>query len=225
MTKVIEKSKAQIKISAFSDVKSIKPVINRLVAEIKSWPAQSEGGLFVTDSYSVVRAEQYITQIGDVGPDVKLVKKGDMAIVSMYSGHHIKTASGDPKIKIIYDTDILAYKTKENMITTDKFNPATFEPGINYILVQLEEESEVISESGIISQTKGTKQSKNDAATMIGKVITLGETNELCKTAGSVKVGDHIVFDSFVGLELASYDISSSTKYRVMFYDDTLGVL
>jgi co-chaperonin GroES (HSP10) len=225
MTKVIEVGAKETKISAFSEVKSIRPVSNRLVAEIKTWPAQSEGGLFVTDSYSVVRAEQYITTIGEVGPDVSLVKKGDMAIVSMYSGHHIKTAPGSPKIKIIYDTDILAYKTEEDMITTDKFNPATFKPGINYILVQLEEESEIVSESGLITKTKGMTQSKNDVATMIGKIITLGVINKHCVACEAAVVGDHIVFDSFVGLELASYDISGSTKYRVMAADSILGVL
>jgi D-arabinose 1-dehydrogenase-like Zn-dependent alcohol dehydrogenase len=37
------------------------------------------------ESYTVIRGQQYVTEVIAVGEDVKLVEKGDVAVVSVYS--------------------------------------------------------------------------------------------------------------------------------------------
>jgi hypothetical protein len=56
----------------------------------------------------------------------------------MYSGHHVTTKTGHAKI--ISEGDILNYKSSRNEKTLS-FDPKTFQPGINYILVEMIEET------------------------------------------------------------------------------------
>jgi hypothetical protein len=42
------------------------------------------------ESYTVIRGQQYVTEVIAVGEDVKLVEKETWP-VSMYSGHHVTT--------------------------------------------------------------------------------------------------------------------------------------
>jgi hypothetical protein len=56
----------------------------------------------------------------------------------MYSGHHV-TKTGHAKI--ISEGDILNYKSSRNEKTS--FDPKTFQPGINYILVEMIEKKTV----------------------------------------------------------------------------------
>jgi hypothetical protein len=51
----------------------------------------------------------------------------------MYSGHHVTTKTGHAKI--ISEGDILNYKKSRKK--TLSFDPKTFQPGINYILVEM----------------------------------------------------------------------------------------
>jgi hypothetical protein len=57
----------------------------------------------------------------------------------MYSGHHVTTKQGT---KIISEGDILNYKKSRNEKTLS-FDPKTFQPGINYILVEMIEKKTV----------------------------------------------------------------------------------
>jgi hypothetical protein len=58
----------------------------------------------------------------------------------MYSGHHVTTKTGHAKI--ISEGDILNYKSSRNEKTLS-FDPKTFQPGINYILVEMIEKKTV----------------------------------------------------------------------------------
>jgi D-arabinose 1-dehydrogenase-like Zn-dependent alcohol dehydrogenase len=51
------------------------------------------------ESYTVIRGQQYVTEVIAVGEDVKLVEKGDVAMVSMYSGHHVTTKQQKSSLK------------------------------------------------------------------------------------------------------------------------------
>jgi co-chaperonin GroES (HSP10) len=66
----------------------------------------------------------------------------------MYSGHHVTTKTGHAKI--ISEGDILNYKSSRNEKTLS-FDPKTFQPGINYILVEMIEKNSK-SDGGIIMQ-------------------------------------------------------------------------
>jgi hypothetical protein len=49
------------------------PVGDRIVVALKAWPAQSI--IFMPESYTVIRGQQYVTEVIAVGEDVKLVEK------------------------------------------------------------------------------------------------------------------------------------------------------
>jgi hypothetical protein len=66
--------------------------------------------------------------------------KGDVAVVSMYSGHHVTTKTGHAKSSL---KEILNYKKAAEMKKTLSFDPKTFQPGINYILVEMIEKKTV----------------------------------------------------------------------------------
>jgi hypothetical protein len=56
-------------------------------------------------------------------------------------GHHVTTKTGHAKI--ISEGDILNYKKSSNEKKTLSFDPKTFQPGINYILVEMIEKKTV----------------------------------------------------------------------------------
>jgi threonine dehydrogenase-like Zn-dependent dehydrogenase len=60
----------------------------------------------------VIRGQQYVTEVIAVGEDVKLVEKGDVAVVSMYwTSRNNKNRAR----KIISEGDILNYKKAAEM--------------------------------------------------------------------------------------------------------------
>jgi hypothetical protein len=48
------------------------------------------------ESYTVIRGQQYVTEVIAVGR-CEASGKGDVAVVSMYSGHHVTTKQGTQK--------------------------------------------------------------------------------------------------------------------------------
>ena len=104
------------------------------------------------------------------------------------------------------------------------FNPKTFVPGINYILVELIEKKTVKTESGIISSVgEDDAFSKNDVITKIAKVLAIGPTNEYGKKFAKVKVGSVIILESYVGIDMNQTEVTSDVKHRVMLANDILG--
>jgi co-chaperonin GroES (HSP10) len=202
-------------------IEDIMPVGDKILVVIKSWPAQTLQGIIVPDSFSVIKGEKYIAEVLRVGEDITIVKKGDAVIVSMYSGHHVATKTGFGKI--ISETDIIAHKKESNMI----LDPETFKPGMNYILVKITKEKEIVTEGGIVLQASmlNNDSSKQDVSTTTGEVIAIGETNEYGKKFNQVNVGTKIIFDSYVGLDLPTMEASGDTIYKVMFAQDILGIV
>jgi co-chaperonin GroES (HSP10) len=221
----VSRSLARAKnLTANNDLDEIIPVGTRLLASLKAWPAQSIGGIFVPDSYTVIRGEQYVTEVVAVGPDVNLVGKGDAAIVSMYSGHHVTTKTGHAKI--LSDSDILLYRKAEDMKKQPTFNPQHWSPGINYILVEMIEKKAVKSEGGIIVE-RGDDDPFNtvDVATKSAVVIAIGPTNQYGTVHPDAVVGSTIVIDAHVGLNMNSERTQESEKYRIIFGADVLAVI
>lgn len=209
-------------LTASNDMSQVHPVGDRVLVQLKAWPSQSAEGIFVPDSYTVIRGEQYIAQVVEAGENVTTVTKGDVVVCSMYSGYHVTTKTGHAKI--ISESDILVYKKEEEDMKHLSFNPKTFVPGINYILVELIEKKTVKTESGIIS-TVGEDDAfnKNDVVTKTAKVLAIGPTNEFGKKFSGVKVGSVIILESYVGIDMNPSEITSDVKHRVMLANDILG--
>lgn len=209
-------------LTANNNLDEIKPVGDKVLIALKSWPTQSVGGLFMPESHTIIRGEQYITQVIDTGEEVTTVSKGDIAVVSMYSGHHITTKSGHAKI--ISESDILVTKKEQKMQDVLSFNPKTFTPGINYILVKLIEKKTIVRESGIVSQVgEDDAFNKNDVVTKTAEVISLGPINEYGKKFAGIKEGTTVIFDAYVGMELNPAEVTDVDKYRVLYSFDILG--
>jgi len=204
-------------ITANIGIEEITPTPERTLVKLKSWPAQNEAGIFSLDSATVIRNEMYITEC------VKSTKftKGDVLITSMYSGFHIATKT--EHAKVIWHSDILMYKSKKEMDKKLSFEPSTFTPGIDYILVKIKNKTEVTTKAGIVVDLEGSgEQSKNDSITKIAEVVSIGEMKET-KTSKKVKIGDIIVIDSFVGLPMNQNNTKPEYEYRIMYHFDILG--
>ena len=216
------RSLADVKnLTAENALNEIHPVGNKVMVSLKSWPTQSSGGIFVPGSYTVIRGEKYIAEIEEVGEEVKLIEKGDMVVLSMYSGHHITTKTGHAKI--VTESDVIIYKKKENMETPLSYHPETFKPGINYILVEINRPKEHMTDSGIITSTgNDTAFSNNDVVTKSGTVLAIGPTNEYGKAFDKVEIGSKIIFDAYVGMPLNATTTEDEGKYMVMFAADVL---
>lgn len=211
-------------LTAKNDLKDIHPVGNGLLVSLKSWPAQSAEGIFMPESYTVIRGEQYITQVEEVGSEVKNVSRGDVVIVSMYSGHHITTKTGHAKF--IKETDILAFKKQDEMKEHLSFDPTTFVPGVNYILVELIENKTTKTESGIITEVGDDDAfNKNDVVTKTGKVMSIGPVNEFGKKFPEVKKGSVIIFDAWVGMDMNPSEVTADKKHKIMYATDILGYI
>jgi hypothetical protein len=61
-------------LTANNNLEDIIPVGDRIVVALKAWPAQSIK-IFMPESYTVIRGQQYVTEVIAVGEDVKLVEK------------------------------------------------------------------------------------------------------------------------------------------------------
>jgi len=219
------KSMANAKnLTANNDLNEVVPVGDRIVVSLKAWPAQSVNGLFMPESYTVIRGEMYTTEVKAVGSDVTIVKKGDIIIVSMYSGYHITTKTGHAKI--ISQADILIHKTKEQMEKDQSFDPKTFKPGINFILVEMIEKKQVKTKSGIITEMgEDDALNKNDVATKTAIVLAKGPIDKFGKKYKEVNVGSTIIMDAYVGIVLNTSDVSDEAKYRIMLSNDILGYI
>jgi co-chaperonin GroES (HSP10) len=113
----------------------------------------------------------------------------------MYSGHHVTTKTGHAKI--ISEGDILNYKKSSRNEKTLSFDPKTFQPGINYILVEMIKENSK-SDGGIIMQVgEDDAMNTTDVATKTAKVVAVGPTNEYGKTYKDIKIGSVIIFDAY----------------------------
>jgi co-chaperonin GroES (HSP10) len=219
------KSMANAKnLTANNDLDEVVPVGDRIVVSLKAWPAQSVNGLFMPESYTVIRGDMYSTQVEAVGADVTLVKKGDVIIVSIYSGYHITTKTGHAKI--ISQADILIHKTKEDMEKDQSFDPKTFKPGINFILVEMIEKKQQRTASGIITEMgEDDALNKNDVATKTAIVLAKGEVDKFGKEYKEVNIGSTIIMDSYVGIVLNTSDVTDEAKYRIMLSNDILGYI
>jgi co-chaperonin GroES (HSP10) len=208
-------------LTAENDLHEIVPVGDRIVVSLKSWPSQSASGIFVPDSYTVIRGEKYVTEVVAVGEEVTIVGVGDIVIISMYSGHHITTKTGHAKI--IKETDIFTFKAKKDMETPLSYRPETFQPGYNYIMVELDKKKEVFTDGGILVETGDDGAfSQNDVTTKTATVVAIGPVNEYGKQFEAVKVGARVIFDAYVGMALNATTTEDEGRYRVMFTSDVL---
>jgi co-chaperonin GroES (HSP10) len=222
--KINRSSIAAKDLTANVDIKQIIPNKNRAVIRLKSWPAQSSNGIFMPESYTVIRGELYVAQVESVGDSCKLLGEGDVVIVSMYSGHHLTTKGGHAKI--ISDSDILLYKSKNNMENPLSYDPKTFKPGLNYILVEMIDKKTIKTEGGIIVEAGDDDAfNKVDVATKSAKVIAVGETNEFGVKYDRDIVGETIIIDSYVGLNMNASDTADSEKYKVILSNDILAFI
>ena len=206
-------------ITASIDVKDITPTADRTLIKLKSWPAQNAAGIFSLDATTVIRNEMYVAE------SITSTKynKGDILITSMYSGYHVTTKT--EHAKIIWHSDVLMFKSKKEMDKNLSFEPETFTPGLDYILVKIKNKTEVKTDGGIIVDLEGSEeQSKNDSITKIAEVVSIGETKET-KVGHDVKVGDKVIIDNFVGLPMNQSTTKPEYEYRIMYHFDILGFI
>lgn len=212
-------------LTAQNELSAIKPAGDRILVTLKSWPAQSAKGIFVPDSYTVIRGEKYIAEVYDVGESVTLVAIGDVVVFSMFSGYHVTTKSGHAKL--LEESNILLYKSKAQMKTDNSsFDPSTFTPGTNHILVEVFKRGEKITKSGlIVERGDDSAFSNNDAVTKSGRIISIGEVNDFGKQYNNTEVGAVVVFDSFVGIDVNTNDVTDVDRYKLMLGQHVLATI
>jgi len=211
-------------LTAQINLNEIKPAGDRVLIALKAWPAQSVKGVFMPESHTIIRGEMYVAEVIGKGTNTSLVNEGDIVVISMYSGYHVATKTGHAKI--ISESDILIYKTKADMKNAQSFDPKTFKPGINHVLIELLENKEVVTEGNIIlNEAAVGSMNENEAATKSAKILAFGEINQYGLDYRSEGVGSVIILDSYVGLTLNTVDTADSDKYRVMLTTDILGFI
>lgn len=211
------------------DAEKVTPIPGKLLVAIKAWPAQSESGIFMPESHTIIRGELYVTEVIKSNIIGNEYKRGDIIIVSMYSGQHIN--SEGVKAKIISEGDILMFKTKENMDKDKSFEPKTFTPGVNYMLVREENGKEVKTKGGIII-SKGSQESalKNDYVTKVSEVIKKGKEKKIegmniSSYFGAIDINDTIITDTFVGIPMNQGNITPKYTYNIMYIFDAIALL
>lgn len=210
----------QLKVTTNDELEKVTPNPKGILVAIKSWPSQTTGGILVPDQYVMIRAEKYICEVIGVGSEVVLVEKGDVVVVSMYSGHHIVTKTGHAKI--VHEGDILNYKKTSGM----ELRPETYLPGIDYILIKIFTPKDIISDAGIVvpAHKLTNDHSKQDVSTRTAEVLAVGSLTEESKYA-FVTVGTKIIFDAYVGLDLPVEDITDEFSYKIMYIWDILATV
>jgi len=216
------KKKSLANLTADVSLESIVPSKGKVLISIKSWPAQSAEGIFISESYAVIRNNKYVAEVLQAGEGVRIVKKGDVITLSAFAGHHVATTHGHAKI--INNTDILTIKKQADMTKGDAFKPETFSPGINYALVRIKNIKEQETESGIIVSTQ-TELSKNDAITKTAEVLSVGSRNDYGKGFTKPEVGSRVIIDNFVGDRLNDTVTDPEFEYRVIYIFDVLGYI
>jgi len=205
-------------------VENVKPTKGRILASVKSWPSQSDGGIIMSTGAVVIRGEQYVMEVEAVGEETHLVKKGDIVITSMYSGHHVPTEDGH--VKLIQESDILVYKEKTKMDSVESFRPETFRPGLNFILIKITKSGEVTTDAGIITNIdSAAKLSKADVATKTAEVLAVGPQNSSAGDVVLPEIGERIILDAWVGLPLNNTDITAKDEYKIMYSFDILATI
>jgi len=200
----------------------ITPMKGRVSVMVKSWPAQTEEGLFVGTS-NVIRNELYAAEAVK-GANVD---EGDVIITSMYSGYHINVKEGH--LKIINETDTLMYKTKKQMDKDKSFQPTTFMPGTNYMLVKINPNAEKITEAGIVFNVgTGGENSKNDSVVDIAEIVSIGNTQEIqgmANISDRLKPGVKVIIDKFVGIPMNQNNANPKFIYKIMYYFDAVAII
>lgn len=209
--------------TAKTEIGNIRPVGDNVLISLKTWPAQNDAGLLVPDSYTVIRGEMYIAEVLRVGETVSHVRKGDVVIISMFSGHHVTTITGHAKV--IKETDVIMYKSVEKDALMS-YEPTTFTPGINYMMVEMSRKAMSVTKSGIIAEMGDDAAfSKNDSVTASGTVLGIGPLNKYGTLYGSIKNGDVVIFDSYAGLNVNTSDITDIDKYKIVLVDQPIAVV
>lgn len=210
--------------------KNVTPTKGKILIAIKSWPSQSKEGIIINaETHTVIRGELYVSEVIKSSIENSKYKKGDIIIVSMYSGNHINTS--DAKTKIISEGDILMYKTKEEMNKTKSFAPDSFTPGINYILVKEKTIKEVTTTGGIIISKKIQEDTdKTDYATKVTTVVKIGDIKKIEgmnieEYPKMIKIGTEIITDTFVGLPMNQQNTSPEYIYNIMYIFDAIGII
>ena len=207
-------------ITAELEISDIKPAKGRMLVEIKSWPAQFSSGILVGASSVVIRNELYVGEVRDSENH----NDGDVVVTSMYSGFHVPTKSG--YVKIINDTDVLMSKSKEAHEANKSFEPSTFVPGVNYMLVRYKPKTEKVTDSGILVDLgKKEELSKNDSVIDIVEIVSIGNTEEIQGMAPIdefLGAGDRVIVDKFVGIPMNQIDANPKYIYKIMYYFDIM---
>ena len=215
-------SKSISNLTTKTELESITPASGRVLIAIKTWPAQNQDGIFVPDSYTVIRNNKYIAEVIAVGENVLTYKVGHVVTISSFAGYHVATKTGHGKI--VSDTDILTFKNIENMNDTAGFKPETFNPGINFMLVEFDAKKEQTTDSGIVVNT-AREQSKNDTISMVGKVLKVGDVNDYGKTLQLPLTDDIVVLDGHVGDRVNDTSVNTDKEYKVVHIGDILGYI
>ena len=112
------------------------------------------------------------------------------------------------------------------MKKTLSFDPKTFNPGINCILVEVIKKRTERSEGGIILEVGDDEAAnKMDVATKTATVLAIGPVNEYGKKYDQVTVGSVIVFDAYVGTPMNTTEVNDSNNFLVMLAADVLGTI
>ncbi|MCK5788598.1 MAG: hypothetical protein KAH32_06345 [Chlamydiia bacterium] len=204
------------------ELEKVEVLDNGVLIIVKTWPAQTEGGIIGLDKYQVIRAEKLVCEVVGVGPDVTMVKVGDIVVASMYSGHHIVTNTGHAKV--LLESDILIFKENSKML----LDPSSYFPGIDYITVKIYSPKDIVSENGIIvpAHQLSAENSKQDVATRTAEVIRVGPAGTAKKNRyDKITEGTTVVFDSYVGLDLPVSDITDKFTYKIMYIWDVLAII
>lgn len=216
------KTKSIHNLTARTKLENVMPAQGKVLIKIKAWPAQSHEGIFAPNDHIIIRGEKYIAEVLAVGKNVTAFRAGQIITSSMYAGYHVATEDGHAKI--LTDTDILTFKENKNMDNVGAFNPETFNPGINFVLVAINTAKEEKTAAGIIVNT-AREQSKNDAITKLGKVLKIGDQNAYGSQFSMPAVGSHVIIDGTVGDKLNDVTTQNDMEYRVVFVFDILGYL
>ena len=119
--------------------------------------------------------------------------------------------------------DISADKTKENMEKTLSFDPKTFTPGINYILLEMIERKTIKTDAGIIVESGDDDAfNKMDVATKSAKIVALGPVDKYGTKYPKSVIGKTVIVDAYVGIPMNAADVADSEKYKVILSNDIL---
>lgn len=197
------------------------PTSKKIVAVIKSWPAQSVGGIIMNEHYTVIRADKHIVEVLSVADDVTTVAPGDIAIVDAIAGSHV--AAGDGHVKIYPETSILAFKHDNLML----LSPETFIPGMDYMTVKVPVPKEEVTDAGVIVpiSMEIKERSKRDVATLSAEIVALGPFSDMTKRYADLEIGDEVILDSYVGLDLPNLAVSGEDIYKIVYRFDVLATV